>query len=129
MRTRINFVFATLVILMTVQLVSLAAGCGASARQQTIAAALTATNASRAVFVAWDASHQTELVSTATSLEDGRQRLDAYRKQREPVVQGFAGVYRLIAAAALARDAGSITEMVDAAKLLHATLKDLGVTP
>lgn len=104
--------------------------CGASARQHTISAALVAADASRDAFVAFDAAHQQQLVATAASLDDGRQRLEAYRKQRDPIVQGFAMAYRAIATAAiLTDDPTSIPNMIRAASMLRDALKELGVSP
>lgn len=99
--------------------------CGASARQQTIAASLTTTNAARDAFVVWDRSHQQSLVDTAANQADARERVDAYRKQRDPIVQGFAAVYRLLAIAAT-DDKASLADLIQAAALLHSTLKELG---
>jgi hypothetical protein len=99
--------------------------CGASARERTIAAAFTTTNASRDAFIAFDARHQAEIVKSATSLDDGKAKLANYRAQREPIVQAFAAVYRVIAAAAIAKDATSVADMINAAKLLAAALHEL----
>lgn len=101
--------------------------CGASARERTVATALTTTNAARDSFVAFDAAYQQKIVATATSLEDGRAKLDAYRAKRDPLIQAFATVYRLVATAALSTDGVSVADMLHAIKLLQAALKELGV--
>jgi len=103
--------------------------CGASARERTVATALTATNASRDAFVAWDSAHQAALVAKATSLDDGRHLLEAYRRQRDPIVQGFAAVYRLIATAAIvSNDPAAVPALLQATAMLQAALKELGVS-
>jgi hypothetical protein len=100
--------------------------CGASARERAISTALVATNATRDGFIAFDARHQQQLVDSATSLEEGRARIDAYRRQREPIVQGFATVYRAIAmAAVLTDDPTAIPNLLRAADLLRTAIHDL----
>jgi hypothetical protein len=99
--------------------------CGASARERTLAAALTTTNASRDAFVAFDLEFQRSIVANAKDLESGRRALDDYRKKRESLVQGFALVYQLIATAALASDQPSIAEMLRALQQLKRALDAL----
>jgi len=112
-------------------LLGLATACGASQRERTVATALTATNAARDAFIKFDRVHQQKLVETASSVDDGRTRLDAYRRQRDPIVQGFATAYQLVATAAvLTDDPKAIPNMLQAVALLKAALNGLtGSTP
>jgi hypothetical protein len=64
--------------------------------------ALTATNAARDAFVAWDKDHQARIVEEATSLDDGKAKLAAYRMQRADVSATFVLAYSAIAGAATA---------------------------
>lgn len=99
--------------------------CGASARERTITAAFATTNASRDAFVAFDASHQHQLVERATSLDDGKALLSDYRAKRAVVVDLFAATYRAIAAAAIVADGRSMSALLAAAAQLAAAFDDL----
>jgi hypothetical protein len=81
---------------------------------------LTTLNAARDGFTAWDDDHQHLIVTQATSLEQGKADLDAYRKKREPVIRAFELAYKTLATAALAPSTDNLT-------LLLADLADLKV--
>ncbi len=89
--------------------VALAAACGprsdGPATDQArlgLQTALTATNAARDAFVAWDKDHQERIVAEATSLDDGKAKLAAYRMRRADVSASFVLAYSAIAGAATA---------------------------
>jgi hypothetical protein len=89
-----------------VLMLALLASCGGRGKAASTAAHLATTthealNASRDVFVAWDAQHQLDLVEQATSLEDGQALLAAYRAKRQVVYAVFQGAYGSVAAVAV----------------------------
>lgn len=84
-------------------MVAVLSGCGGSITEQardTLATALTATDAARDGFIEWDAAHQQGLVERATSREDAEAKLRNYRRSRERVLKAFTVSYAAIAAAA-----------------------------
>jgi hypothetical protein len=104
-------------------------GCGASQREKTLRATLIATNAARAGFTKFDADHQQQIVKDATSLEDGKAKLAAYREDRDKVRLLFEAVYEGIAAAMLLDDKAPLTELLKAAENLEAALTKLKGSP
>lgn len=83
-------------------------GCSATTRQDTIKAALITTDAARDGLLAYDVAHQHEIVSAATSLEDGKAKLASYRATRDRLVAGMDAAYRALVVAALANDKVSL---------------------
>lgn len=101
------------------------ASCSASQRERTIKATLVAVNESRDAFVLFDRTTQAAIVATAPTYERGAAALVAYRQKREPVVDGFAVVYRAIAIAATVNDDPSVATMIAAAKDIASAWKAL----
>lgn len=99
--------------------------CGPSQRQRTLNLSFTAANAAKAGFEAWDAEHQTTLVTSATSLADGQAKLAHYRQARAVVVEAFALTYAALAAGAIdsktptLRVLGALQQLVDAIATLQ----------
>lgn len=83
---------------------STSSGCAASQRESTIKAAMVTVDTARDGFIAYDAAEQSAIVSKATSLEDGKAKLAAYRAERAKVADLFTVAYRAIAAATLNDD-------------------------
>ena len=100
-------------------------GCGGNQRQQMLRTSLVAVNAARDGFVTWDAAHQAQIVAMATSKEDGRARLDAYRTDRAKLVDTFELVYRVIAIAATQSDESSLDAALRASKRLLDSIEKL----
>ena len=111
-------------ILLALALICATPACPASTRTQTLRATLAATNAAQAGFVAQDAAHQQALVDRATSLDEGRAALGAYRTRRDRVVALFIATYRAVAVAATVEDAG-VSDVVAASRELAAALAAL----
>ena len=101
--------------------------CGASAREKTISTALATTDAARAAFVAFDATHQTAIVTKAPDDATGKAQLAAYRATQAKIVLGFVTVYRAIAIAATANNDQSLAGLLSVAGVLESELRDLGV--
>jgi len=107
-------------------LLALAVGCGGSFSEKaskSVSVALTTTNAARNTFVAWDESHQQQIVAEADTEAEARERLAAYRAEREVVLEAFTAAYSAIAAAAAAvplvdegkRDEGAVLQLISEA--------------
>jgi hypothetical protein len=96
---------------------------GPDAKQKALQTSLTALNAARDGFVAWDKQHQEKIVENATSLEQGKAALATYRAKRAPVEQGFVVAYSALAAAALEKSAEMILEAALAAKEVYKLVK------
>jgi hypothetical protein len=109
--------------LILVLLLALPACPGPDSKQKALQTSLTALNAARDGFVAWDKSHQQKIVDGATSLEQGKAALAAYRAKREPVEQGFVVAYSALAVAALEKSAAMILEAALAAKEVYTLIK------
>ena len=105
----------------------LLAGCGASAREKTIHATLTATDAARTAFVGFDEQYQHVIVTEAKDLDSGKAALVAYRAKRAHTIDVFGATYRAIATAAILNDDKSFTGLLQAAALLSDDLHSLGV--
>src|SRR3990167_6811193 len=90
-----------LLITAALALMALQLGCGASARQTALKGAYTTVAAAQAGFVAWDDLHQQGIVESATSLEDGTEKLKRYRASREPVLHALIAAYALLGAASM----------------------------
>ncbi len=103
--------------------------CGASAREKTIAATLSATDTASAAFVKYDAAHQASLVTAAKDPAGGHAALEAWRINQLEVERYLAATYQTIAAAAVATTDPNYNAMVQAALLLSQALHTLGVAP
>jgi len=103
-----------------------APACGGDSKQKALKTSLSALNAARDGFIAWDKNHQDKIVAGATSLDDGKVKLDRYRKTREPVLQGFTVAYSALAAAALSPSVAMILEASKAATGLYALIRGFG---
>lgn len=104
------------------------AGCGANARQTTIRASLGTLQTARTAFEIWDDRHQQEIVDQATSLEDGKQKLEAYRAKRQVALKAFVAAVLLLAHAANEKDDPSLDSAKKAISDLIRQLGDLGVS-
>jgi hypothetical protein len=65
-------------------------------RKDTIHATIIAVNAARDGFIEWDRTRQEQIVAAATSKEEGRAKLDAYREGRTKIYDGIALAYKLL---------------------------------
>lgn len=78
------------------------AGCGANTRRATLTAELVALNAARDSYVRWDRDYQMSIVERATSRDEARANVDAYRSTVQvAVMRAFAFAYGQLAAAAV----------------------------
>lgn len=112
------------VLTLLIALCALAACSGASQRRKTIDATLAAVNRARDAFISVDDVAQTTITETATSLEQGKQRLADYYKRRTLVVEAFAAAYRAISLAATSDGDPTIADMVAMAKSLSDTYEE-----
>lgn len=103
----------------------LAVGCGPNAKQKALRTTLTGLNAARDGFVGWDNVHQQGIVDDATSLEDGKAKLKAYRAKREKAVVAFEIAYRAVAVAALDMTTANVGEALRAAGDLFDLVREL----
>lgn len=114
---------ARLVVLLC--LVSLVAACGANARVQALRTSLVATNVARDTLLMVSKERETQIVEKATSKEEGRTQLDAWRAKVDVVAKAIDVAYRAIHDAALLNDAKSASEAAIAAKKVLSLLKEL----
>ena len=96
-----------------------------SAQEKAVKHSLTALNAARTGFVAWDAETQRGIVASATSLEEGRAKLGAHRTKRERVVAAFNVAYAALALAALEPTTANLLEAALQARILYEAIKAL----
>lgn len=101
------------------------AGCHPSSRDTTIRTALISANAAEAGFVAWDRTHQHEIVLSATSRDEGEAKLAAYEAKSANAVKAFVALYQLIATAAVLNDSTSLASLITAATQLEQLVADL----
>lgn len=102
---------AMLAVLLLGGLVALQPGCAASQRESTIKAAMVTVDASRSAYLTYDQHAQADIVAKATSLDDGKAKLEAYRMNREKLVKALTVAYQAIATAAQLNDEPSIAGM------------------
>ena len=74
--------------------------CIPDTRQAVLKSALAGVNIIRGGFATWDVAHQQQIVTKATSAEDGKAQLAGYRQAREKVTLAFEIAYKLLAMAA-----------------------------
>lgn len=112
------------VLLFFIGLVGLVA-CGASVRVKTLRASLVTLNAARDVVLQVSKEREAQIVARATSKDEGRAALDAWRAKVDAVVAAIEVGYRAVHDAALLSDAKSASEAAAATKKALALLKDL----
>ena len=95
------------------------------ARQKALQGTLATVDAMRDGFVVWDDVHQSDLVDDASSLEEGKEALTKYRKQREKVLFAFETVYRLIAIALIDENNLSLNDVTTAVSDVYTTIEKL----
>lgn len=103
----------------------LLAGCGVSARQKAIDVSYTTLKAAQAAFVVWDADHQQSIVEHATSLEDGKVKLAAYREKQAKIMLSFSTAWSALAAASLYQEPGWLAAAIEAASNVYTLIKEL----
>ncbi|MGH7179222.1 MAG: hypothetical protein ACREJC_17730 [Tepidisphaeraceae bacterium] len=108
-----------------VMMLAVFAACGPSARERAIRATFITTNAARDGFNEYGKQRQDQIIEQATSLEDGKARLAAFRDRREKINKVFEDVYRAIVAATLANDTGSLDAALKATERLKDAIDDL----
>lgn len=124
MRLREPAPYAAMIVGLALALNAIA--CGPGVRQKALTTSLTAVNAARDGFTAWDGDHQLTLVEHANTMAEGQTKLDSYRTKREPILHGFAVAYELIATAALDIDSDTkYMKALESVKHLYDALKAL----
>jgi hypothetical protein len=113
------------VYLLPLILLLLAGACGPNAKQKALRTTLVSVNAARDGFVTWDYVHQQGIVDDATSLEDGKAKLKAYREKREKAVISFEIAYRALAVAALDLTTANVGEALRSAGDLYMLIRAL----
>lgn len=111
----------------TIIVVSLLCVCGASARQTTIATTYAGVNMAAAAFEGFDAKHIQDLVVAAPDKATGEASLQAYAAKQAEVKKLVVAAYQAIAAAALANDGLTLSNMIQVGLQLQTALKTLGV--
>lgn len=104
-------------------------GCGPSARVKALKTTLASVDAARAAFVAWDDKTQTQIVDEASSLDEGRARLNAHRAKRDKLTGYFELAYRTLAAALAADDGDTFAVVGAVSELWTAYEKTIGQPP
>jgi hypothetical protein len=113
-----------------ITIVALVAACGPSARESTIKTTLTGVNVARAAFIAWDDEMQDRIVEQATSLEEGKAKLELHRKKRAELLGAFEASYYAMALAATNPNDLSVADVLATAAVLYRTYKSIvGVDP
>lgn len=94
------------------------AGCGASARQTTLEATLTALDGASATFVSYDKAHQESIVSAAPDKATATTQIAAYRVTQTKILTTLVVAYQaLVKAWSLNDDPSLATAVADAAAL------------
>lgn len=103
----------------------IASSCGPDAKQAALRSTLTGLNAARDGFTTWDDQKQQRIVAEATSLDDGKQKLNAYREERVVVLTGFELAYKVLAVAALDPSWSTIKQAIAAVADVYETIRKL----
>lgn len=104
---------------------SVVVACGADAKQRTLKTTLVGLNAARDGFVAWDNEHQQHIVDTAQYLQEGQDKLKAYRAKRAKIEAGFVIAYEALATAALDLKAENLLAAITSVTQLYKALRAL----
>jgi hypothetical protein len=114
-------------LLYLVGLVGLAglAACGPNARVQALRGSLVGLNVARDTLLAVSKEREVQIVAEATSKDEGRAQLDAWRAKVDVVASAIEVAYRAVHDAALLSDVKSASEAAAAAKKALSLLKDL----
>jgi hypothetical protein len=110
-----------------IAIIWLLAGCGASAREKTLSATFVATHAAAVELTSYADRREGEIVKDATSADDGRAKLAAFRAKVDHAEKAIDAVYELVKIAALLKDEQSLAILIQAAITLTSDLKDMGV--
>lgn len=102
-----------------------APGCGASQRSKTMHATVVSLNAARDGFLAWDDQHQTALVASSVSHEDGMIQLAAYHVRRQVVIDALALAYQMASDAATFTGNVTLRQALDAYTAVTKVIADL----
>lgn len=85
-------------------LLSCTLACSASSRSNALTTAYITAVSNEHAFVAYDSTKQADIVAKATSLDDGKAQLAAYRVKQAKVVKAFVAVFTAIAVAGHVND-------------------------
>jgi hypothetical protein len=99
--------------------------CGASSRERALRSSLASVNTAQQGFLAWDKTHQDQIVQHATSLEGGTVAIQIYRARREAISLAFEVAYKAIAVAALEATEANATAAIMAVADLYVAIKRL----
>jgi nitrogen fixation/metabolism regulation signal transduction histidine kinase len=103
----------------------IAVACGPDTKKKALQSTLLSVNAARDGFVAWDGSHQQTIVDSATSFQDGTDKLNEYRTKRAQLEIAFAVVYQAVATAAIDLKEENIAVAIEAAKKVYEHIREL----
>lgn len=103
------------------------AACGASARQTTIRDTYIALKAADTAFGQYDADHRTQIVTHATSHENGVALLNEWDGTADKVTRDTKAAFAALGAAATVNDDQSLASMLAAALIVKTELETLGV--
>lgn len=99
----------------------------ASPSSVAMTAALIATTTAESAFLAYDHDHEINIAQSATSAEDAKTKLAAYRMKREKVNAGFAVWFEAVKTASRLRDDHSIEAIAVAALEVNKLVAELKV--
>lgn len=108
-----------------VVVIALVAACGPGAREKTLKTTLTGVNAARTAFLVWDAKVQDQIVEQATSLEEGKARLELHRKKRADLLAAFEASYYSIAMASTKTDDINVADVLATAAVLYQVYREI----
>lgn len=115
------------VLILVITCVSSTSACAAS-KDEVLSKIMAGVTAAQTAFLAFDKEHQDQIVTDATSLEQGKAALAAYRDKRKVVATAFVAAYGALAAASLdPSTASGLAQAASTAQALLAALRDLGV--
>jgi len=103
---------------------AMGAGC-VNATQKALSITLATLNASRDGFLEYDGVHQQNLVAASTDLADGKLKLEAYRRAREPIIRALFVAYAALAAATADQTSGKLDEAGKAVQIVFEMVRDL----
>lgn len=104
---------------------ALCVGCGASLRTKALRVNLVALNAARDTMLAVSKEREAQIVEHATTKEEGRAHLDAWRLTVDKAAAALEVGYRAIYGAAILNDLPSSSEAAAATAKALALLKEL----
>lgn len=112
-------------VITAVMLLAFVASCGANTRTKALRAGLVSLNTARDTAHAVEHKRAEQIIAAATSKEEGRAQLDAWRAKVDPVFVALEAGYQALFSANMLNDSKSASDALAAVARALALVKEL----